>query len=211
MDPDDDDDSTEDDGDLDAPSQGRSQNQSQVHSRTPQQTAQRTKSPSPKTSPRKLPSPPAVAKTRGRGFRIGGRSRKVTPEPSQEQHDTVMQVEADRESLPPSSQIDTQFGASPRKPRKPFRIGGKNKTDAESAPSPDAIAANINHCRDANLPAPNLSPPSVQQQPAKEEAPREEVREETSEKKAERKRAELKRRNEEIAKKQAQNKKKKRF
>jgi hypothetical protein len=107
--------------------------------------------------------------------------------------------------------MDSQVGASPRKPRKHFRIGGKNKTDAESASSQNDIAANTNHCRDANSPAPKLSPPSVQQQPAKEEGPREEVREETSEEKAGRKRAELKRRNEEIAKKQAQNKKKKRF
>lgn len=111
------------------------------------------------------------------------------------------------------SQVDSQLDASPKKPRKTFRIGGKNKSgqgvassqhESTQLPAPAGI-------EETHSPAPKSSPPVMLQRLQKEPTPVETTHEETPEEKAERKRAELKRRNEEIAKKQAQHKKKKRF
>ena len=114
--------------------------------------------------------------------------------------------------MPQLSQMDSQVETSPRKPRKPFRIGGKNKATQEVSSSQPEVTASptTNRFRDAYSSTPKSSPPPLPQ--GLEEATLvEEVHEETPEEKAERKRAELKRRNEEIAKKQAQHKRKKRF
>jgi len=115
--------------------------------------------------------------------------------------------------MAPSTQVDTQVDASPKKPRKPFRIGGKNKVsqDAASSQREHTMSPRSSRFRDAHSPTPKSSPPPMPRDVQEEEKPVEEIHEETPEEKAERKRSELKRRNEEIAKKQAQTKRKKRF
>ncbi|KAF2623072.1 XLF-domain-containing protein [Macroventuria anomochaeta] len=201
--------STEDDKCLDAPS--RSQSQSRTHSRAPRQTRQRTKPPSPKASAEPATSPPPVNRSKGKGFRIGGKAKRETPETRS--NEEIVPQESTRASMPPPSQVDSQGDASPKKPKKPFRIGGKSKASQEAASLQHDITASskTTRVRDVNSPTPKSSPPPMPQEVQKEVTPVKEVHEETPEEKAERKRAELKRRNEEITKKQAQHKKKKRF
>lgn len=209
----DEDDSTEDDGDLDAPSRSQTQSQTQAGSRAAGPARQSTKSPSTKSPSEPINSPPPVTRPKAKGFRIGGKAKKDSPEISQEENITARQddEEPQHSVLPPShggSQVDT----SPKKPRKPFRIGGKHKASQDVASSQRNVTTSptTSRFRDAHSPTPKSSPPPMPQMEA-EATPVEEVHEETPEEKAERKRAELKRRNEEIAKKQAQHKKKKRF
>lgn len=114
--------------------------------------------------------------------------------------------------MPPPSQVES-IETSPKKPRRAFKIGGKGKVSQDPASSqPEVIVSpSSSRFRDANSPTPRSSPPPLPQEMQREETPVEEVHEETPEEKAERKRAELKRRNEELARKQAQHKRKKRF
>lgn len=114
--------------------------------------------------------------------------------------------------MPLPSQVES-VETSPKKPRRAFKIGGKGKASQESASTQPEFTASpsTNRFRDANSPTPRSSPPPLPQEMQKEETPVEAVYEETPEEKAERKRAELKRRNDELAKKQAQHKRKKRF
>ncbi|KAJ8106412.1 hypothetical protein OPT61_g9555 [Boeremia exigua] len=206
-----DDDSTEDDDGLDAPAK----TQSEDHDRTKRETQQRVRSPSPLTPAELATSPPPVDKPKGKGFRIGGKAKKAaaeTPKASQPDEDMNTPLyETNRASLPPPSQADSTIDVSPKKPRKPFRIGGKGRASQEVASSQRERTTSPTRLGNAGSPTPKSSPPPMPQEPRKESAPMEAVHEETSEEKAERKRAELKRRNEEIAKKQAQQKKKKRF
>ena len=108
--------------------------------------------------------------------------------------------------MPPSQPSQA---TTPRKTRKPFRIGGKGKK-AEDGASQRDMTASPSTQRFRATQSPTAEPPSSPPR-MKEMTPVEEVHEETPEEKAERKRAELKRKNEEAAKKQAQAKKKKRF
>ncbi|KAF3039696.1 hypothetical protein E8E12_002648 [Didymella heteroderae] len=194
--------STEDDDDLDAPSQSR--NQRQAHSRT--------KSHSPESPPEPATSPPPVrrAKSKPKGFRIGGKVKEASPDTSQEKEPTLK--ESARASRPPPSQADS-IETSPKKSRRAFKIGGKSKASQEPASSQHEATTSptTNRFRDANSPTSRSSPPPLPQESQKDATPIEEVYEETPEEKAERKRAELKRRNEELARKQAHHKKKKRF
>ncbi|KAF1936846.1 XLF-domain-containing protein [Clathrospora elynae] len=196
------------------PAPPKSQSQSQV--RTPRKSPPRRQYPTLEPSPPpKVTSSPAE-KSNVKGFRIGGKAKKATksPEPLPEAAVATPDPEVlpTRESMPPSSQPDTQANMTPRKVRKPFKIGGKGKT-ANGDASQHGITAspNTNRMRATQSPTaePPLSPPP--RKPVKELTPVTEVHEETPEEKAERKRAELKRKNEEAAKKQAQAKKKKRF
>ncbi|KAH6639138.1 XRCC4-like factor-domain-containing protein [Boeremia exigua] len=199
-----DEESTEDDDDLDVP--GRSQ--SQGHG------SRQTRPPSPPIPSEPATSPPPASKPKGKGFRIGGKAKKETPETSQsEEKETVTNHDSKEASMPPPSQVDLQVEESPKKPRKQFRIGGKSKPirEASSSQCEPAEPPISNRHRDTYSPTPKSSPPPLPQELREETAPAEEAHEETPEEKAERKRAELKRRNEEIAKKQAQHKKKKRF
>lgn len=126
---------------------------------------------------------------------------------------SVPDHETSRTSMPPSTQVVPQTDASPKKPRKAFKIGGKNKPSKEAASSQlETTGFPISsHSREVDPPTLNSSPPPLPQEAHREPTPVVEEHEETPEEKAERKRAELKRRNEDIAKKQAQHKKKKRF
>ncbi|KAJ4368681.1 hypothetical protein N0V86_009590 [Didymella sp. IMI 355093] len=208
----DDDESTEDDDDLDAPSQSQSKSQSQTPGRIPRQTRPRTKLPSsePPAGPATSPPPVSRVKPKPKGFRIGGKARTAMPDLSQEKEPAF--GDQDRASMPPSSQVES-VDMSLKKPRRAFKIGGKNRASHEPASSQHEITASptTSRFRDTHSPTPRSSPPPLPQQMQKEETPVQEVHEETPEEKAERKRAELKRRNQELAKKQAQNKKKKRF
>ncbi|KAJ4331144.1 hypothetical protein N0V95_009940 [Ascochyta clinopodiicola] len=206
----DEDESTEDDGDdLDVPSTSQSQGRLQ-HNRAPTQMQQRKKSPSPKMPSEPATSPPPVSRPKGRGFRIGGKAKETTLNTSrQEDEPEPHHAEASQSSALPISQLDSQTRTSPKKPRKAFRIGGKPKASQEPASSQLDTTTTTRH-RHARSPTPKSSPPPMPHV-EKEATPMEEVHEETPEEKVERKRAELKRRNEELVKKQAQHKKKKRF
>ncbi|KZM24919.1 uncharacterized protein EKO05_0002707 [Ascochyta rabiei] len=207
----DEDESTEDDDDLDVPSRSQNQNQDQSHNRAPRQTQQHIKSPSPKAPSEPATSPPPVSRPKGRFFRIGGKAKEAEPKPlRQEDESGPRDVEATQSLVPPFSQFGSQTGTSPKKPRKAFRIGGKSKASQEAASSQLDATATTTQFRSAHSPTPKSSPPPMPYI-QKEATPREEMPEETPEEKAERKRAELKRRNGELAKKQAQHKKKKRF
>ncbi|KAI4660173.1 uncharacterized protein J4E79_005978 [Alternaria viburni] len=200
------DDSTEDDEDLDAPPKS----QSQGLSRTPQKpTRKRTPTPEPRSSPKA--TTPTAQKPKVSSFRIGGKSKRATesPPPSPPKPADVEpepEIRPTRESVPPSQPSQA---TTPKKTRKPFRIGGKGKKAEDGASQRDMTASpSTQRFRATQSPTaePPSSPPRV-----KEMTPVEEVHEETPEEKAERKRAELKRKNEEAAKKQAHAKKKKRF
>ncbi|KAI4676305.1 uncharacterized protein J4E88_007219 [Alternaria novae-zelandiae] len=199
------DDSTEDDEDLDAPPKS----QSQSLSRTPQKpTRRRTPTPEPRSAP-KAPTLP-VQKPKASSFRIGGKSKRSTesPPPSPKPADVEPEPEVlpTRESVPPSQPSQA---TTPKKIRKPFRIGGKGKKAEDGASQRDTTASPSTQ-RFRATQSPTADPPSSPPR-MKEMTPVEEVHEETPEEKAERKRAELKRKNEEAAKKQAHAKKKKRF
>ncbi|KAF1846262.1 XLF-domain-containing protein [Cucurbitaria berberidis CBS 394.84] len=192
-------DSTEDDGDLDAPP--KSQSQSQTTRRPPP----RAKSPTSEAS-----SPggsPRAVKSKGKAFRIGGKTKNtkpVSPIPDAETPPV-------KDDVPSSPQIDPQANMTPKKARPAFRIGGKGKAlqDDSQRTVPDSTEMNSMRAIRSPIAGPSSSPRPVRA--VKEETPVEEVHEETPEEKAERKRAELKRKNEEAAKKQAQHKKKRRF
>ncbi|KAL1798954.1 hypothetical protein ACET3X_002991 [Alternaria dauci] len=186
------DDSTEDEEDLDALAKGQVKSKGQTIHQT-----SRTRTPTPEhhSSP-KAASPPAQ-NAKVSSFRIGDAEPEADILPT-------------RESVPPSQ--PTQSVMTPKKARKPFRIGGKGKA-VDGDASQRAITTSPSTNRLRNTQSPTIEPPSSPppSRVAKAMCPVKEVHEETPEKKAERKRAELKRKNEEAAKKQAQAKKKKRF
>ncbi len=195
------------------PSRSQSQGQIQAHDHSSRQTRRRTRSPSPQKPSEPATSPPPLSKPRGKSFRIGGRAKKATPEPPQPEDNTIAHSEqAAQSSMPPFSQEGSQPSNSLTKPRKPFRIGGKHKVSEDTASSQHETSASTTTTRlqDAQSPTLGSSPPPMPQV-EKEELPVTEVHDETPEEKAARKRAELKRRNQDIARKQAQHKKKKRF
>jgi hypothetical protein len=202
-----DDDATEDDDDLDAPPKSRSQ--------TLCQTVRKSSPCAASSTPEELPSPkattPPPAKSKGKGFRIGGKAKQAAPDlPSPNQEDHAITPEPDDISLkePLPSQTAANVDSTPRKAKRNFRIGGKGKgSKGESSQDPDAVPAMADRTRDTH--SPSVQPPSSP--PAKEPSPMVEEKVETAEEKAERRRAELKRKTEEAAKKQAQSKKKKRF
>jgi hypothetical protein len=200
--------STEDEEDLDSLSRSQSQGYKQTTRLPP---------PRPKSLTPEMPSQSKADlmpsnKARGRGFRIGGKANKAaekTPTPPPRSPSNV-ESSPGKEIMPPSSQVDSQ--ASPRKSRRPFRIGGKarqgNAEEGQRAvtPSPKRSRTTATQSPTAEPPS---SPPPVHAVTVA--TPLEETHEETPEEKAERKRAELKRKTEEAARKQAQHKKKKRF
>lgn len=202
-------DSTEEDEDLDALTKSQSKRQTQTAHKT---VRKRTPSPEYHSSP-KTATPP-VQKAKVGSFRIGAKLRRTTESPPPLPENTDVELETDilssRESAPPSQ--PTQSVLTPKKIRKPFRIGGKGKT-VDGCASQRAITASPSTNRIRATQSPTVEPPSSPPPPrvVKETSPVQEVHEETPEEKAERKRAELKRKNEEAAKKQAQAKKKKRF
>ncbi|KAG9193066.1 hypothetical protein G6011_03101 [Alternaria panax] len=187
------DDSTEDEEDLDA----LAKSQSKGKSHTTNETI-RTRTPTPEHhfSPKTVIPP--VQKAKVSSFRIGD-----------EELDT--DILSTRKSVPPSQ--PTQSVMTPKKARKPFRIGGKGKAvDGGASRCGTTASPSTNHIR--AMSSPTAEPPSSPPPPprvVKEVSPVKDVHEETPEEKAKRKRAELKRKNEEAAKKQAQAKKKKRF
>ncbi|KAF7680666.1 hypothetical protein GT037_002317 [Alternaria burnsii] len=201
-------DSTEDDEDLDALPKSQSKSKGQTIQET---IRERTLTPEHYSPPKTASS--SVQKAKVSSFRIGGKSTRVeSPQPLPGSID----AEQESEVLPtrefvPSSQA-TQSVMTPKKARKPFRIGGKGKAvDGDASQRAITISPSTNRIRTTQSPTaepPSSPPPS---RAVKEMSPVKEVHEETPEEKAERKRAELKRKNEEAAKKQAQAKKKKRF
>ena len=201
---------------MDAPSQsqGRVSKPTVTRNSNLQWNRQRTKSPSPPAPAESATSPPPASKAKTKGFRIGGKAKKEfakSPEPQVTAVDPS--PEPSRVSVLPHPELDSQLNASPKKPKKAFKIGGKNKPSQDAASSQLEMANSpaAHRFRDAYSPTPKSSPPLPPQDTREETTPVEPISEETSEEKAERKRAELKRRNEEMAKKQAQQKKKKRF
>ncbi|KAH7377384.1 XRCC4-like factor-domain-containing protein [Pyrenochaeta sp. MPI-SDFR-AT-0127] len=194
--------STEDDDDLDA----LPKSQSRSRSRTHRTFISRAKSSTPETpSPPKVTNLPAT-KVIGRGFRIGGKARQAENNLTSPGENPVTAPDV----ALPSSPVDPEATSTPKKARRPFKIGGRGK----AAPSDEQLRRDIDemdHTKPVKSPTadtPSSPPPS---RVVKEETPVEELPEETPEHKAERKRLELKRKNEEAARKQAQQKKKKRF
>ncbi|CAO2649862.1 Nn.00g011540.m01.CDS01 [Neocucurbitaria sp. VM-36] len=199
----DDSESTEDDEDLDAPPKDQSQ------TRTLGKPRPRTKSTTPEVSPPARVSTPPATKSKGKGFRIGGKARKVSADSqplSQGNQDTPPDTE-DQVKEPSSPQADSQMNWTPKKARRPFKIGGKAKDDSSPTVSASPKTTGIGTTRSPTAEPPSSPPPNIA---LKEETP-EAVHEETPEEKAERRRAELKRKNEEAAKKQSLQKKKRRF
>jgi len=185
------------------PSRTRIQSQSRATYKSP------SRKPSPKHSPPPKATSSSAPKTRVDAFRTGTKPMTPTESPPTLPMTKGMDVHPDdllltRESPPPSSP-PTQAITTPKKARKPFRIGGKGKaTDQEATQSTFRVR---------KMQSPTVEPPSSPSLPktVRPTAPIKDVIEETPEEKAERKRAELKRKNEEAAKKLAQAKKKKRF
>ena len=165
--------------------------------------------PSRKHSPPPKATNSPAAKTKADTFRDGSKSKTAIESPPSLPMTTGTDVHPDdllltRESAP-SSSPPIQAITTPKKTRKPFRIGGKGKViDQEATRSTFRVG---------KTQSPAVEPPSSPPLP-KTMRPTtliKDIIEETPEEKAERKRTELKRKNEEAAKKLAQAKKKKRF
>ncbi|KAJ4364118.1 hypothetical protein N0V83_009573 [Neocucurbitaria cava] len=199
-------DDTEEDDDLDAPAKSQSQKQT----RTPRKPQPRAVSPTPEVSPPTKVSTPPIAKSK-KAFRIGGKAKKATADsPPLSQTDQNVTPDAEdtaEKTIPSSPQAGSQTDATPKKVRRPFKIGGKGKDDSQRAVLASPKTNRVTTTRSPTSELPSSPPPD---RVVKEETP-DEVHEETPEERAERKRAELKRKNEEAAKKQAQQRKKKRF
>lgn len=201
------DDVTEDDDDLDAPPKTLSQRSSQAV----QKHSADVRTTTPGENPM-IGDMQATEKPKNKGFRIGGKAKQKSAEP-------VPREAAEPSPVPKyqpgddltSSQMVANKVASPKKPKRTFKIGGKGKGGTNSGSQiPEAAQPMADRTRATKSPSLQLpsSPPVV-----KEKSPngKEPVREETAEEKAERRRAELKRKTDEAAKKQAQSKKKRRF
>jgi hypothetical protein len=202
----DDSDATEDDDDLDAVPKSQSRGSKLAVRKPPSQLKSHTPEPFP---PRKTASP--AAKPKPKGFKIGGKVKTLALEspPPEEKPPAIQDIDMNE---PPSSQLDIETDATPRKGRRTFKIGGKGRGTNGSASQRDITdSPNAKRTRAAQSPTaePPSSPPALTE-PVMEETP-EPQHEETPEEKAERRRAELKRKTEEAAKKQALTKKKRRF
>ncbi|KAJ6200626.1 LOW QUALITY PROTEIN: XRCC4-like factor-domain-containing protein [Bipolaris maydis] len=168
----------------------------------------------------RLSSPPTIAspakKANDDSFRTGGEPQGTLPSSSPSPFIPDEEAGSDdvlttREAAPPSPK-QADIASTPKKSRKPFRIGGKGRA-AEDGASQRAATTSPSKVRTRATQSPTAEPPSspLPHSVTREMTPAEDEVEETPEEKAERRRAELKRRNEEAAKKQAQQKKKKRF
>ena len=176
------------------------------------------------STPEELSLPKAItlpaAKSKVKGFRIGGKNNKAGTEFPPTAH-MEFDIAADADDLPIKKPLSSQMNdnanananATPKKVKRTFKIGGKGKVGAAgSSQVPDTASPMTDRTRATHSPSaqPPSSPPVDKL--AKEETPAvEEEHEETPEERAERRRAELKRKTEEAAKKQAQSKKKRRF
>lgn len=209
--------STEDEDDLDFPLNSR--NQSQNYSQNQSQKRRST----PPTVPLPLPIPTVgpespqqeAVKPTIKYFRIGGKAKHVpekTPSPTEQSSapGPDPDILPSRESVPPS-ELDSQANITPRKARRQFKIGGKGKSTDEDPSQRATASPRTNQARRVLSPTaePPSSPPISEH--VKEETHVQSIHEETPEEKAARKRAELKRKNDEAAKKQAGQRKKKRF
>ncbi|KAF2822412.1 XLF-domain-containing protein [Ophiobolus disseminans] len=207
-----DDDATEDEDDLDAPPKSHGQKSGQSAREPPRHTKSLTPEDRYPPKPDTLP----VAKSKVKGFRIGGKADKSfedPPPPVTDDLDAAPDAGNLNVKEQPASQINAHADTTPKKVKRPFRIGGKGKGAATGSLQMD----------DSNLPitdrtrateSPIVQPPSsppVGVNVKKEIPIVVEEHEETPEEKAERRRADLKRKTEEAAKKQAQTKKKRRF
>ncbi|KAH8723775.1 XRCC4-like factor-domain-containing protein [Phaeosphaeriaceae sp. PMI808] len=200
----DDTDDTEDEDDLDALPKSRSQTSSQCLRKQPP-----VKSSTLDTLPKpiKSESPPHTT-SEVKGFRIGGISNKTAtecPPPTPKKSATTSKLDDALMEEPPSSQMNTDVDATPKKPKKAFKIGGKGRREASDGSHIPEVVDRTKPTDSSLNQTP--TPSSAQGKPPVLE----EQYEETPEEKAERKRAELKRRTEEAAKKQAQSKKRRRF
>lgn len=155
-----------------------------------------------------------MVKPKAKGFRIGGKTKEITPQP-QDHLDTSPDADAVPPTEPGSSQMIADVDSTPKKAKRTFKIGGKGKEKGGvggSSQVHDTAPLMADRTRVTRSPSalPPSSPPAP---PSRRATPPvvEEEREETAEEKAERRRAELKRKTEEAAKKQAQSKKKRRF
>ena len=165
---------------------------------------------------------------KSRDFRIGGPKPKK-PVVESPPRTTSSDLESERETKDdgqPNTSMPTQNKTNEDAPtsttakasRKPFKIGGKDraltdKNEAGSVPHPLSKPLKTRHSYAVSsenhsvAPVPRKASTKIEVEVS---SPIEE-HEETPEEKAERKRLELKRRNDDLAKKQAQNKRKKRF
>ena len=167
-----------------------------------------TPEPLPLETRQTMPRSPPAAKTKAKGFKIGGRSKKPEP-PAPVSPPEGSQPLDDGEGIPTRSKSN-EDGPTTKPARKGFRIGGRSKTPTMNDLA-DSQEAEVQQSRSTAAPiVPTKSPDPVTVKAEKHVLAAEE-REETEEEKVERKRRELKRKNEELAKKQAQSKKKKRF
>lgn len=188
-------DDTEEDDDLDAP---------------PSQKSTKGFKTTSSTTNAESPSP---AMPRNTGFRIGGRLKQATETPPLARG---QEPDGKHDDLPvrhsPSSPPAEAVEASPKKVKKGFKIGGKGKTstgEGSQTVAPDVRPEEGDHVsrpNDAKTASSPLTRTDEEESMAEEPA-----REETAEEKAERRRAELKRKTDEAAKKQGQQKKKRRF
>lgn len=155
----------------------------------------------------------------GKRFIIGGKSNRTserdssTP-PGDGHSGQAEDVHAPTALVSESANVEPQPNTTMKKTRRPFKIGGKTKHLSERDDQEDNHLLDI-MARARATPSPAIEPssPPAPRALAQESSIGEDVHEETPEQKAERKRAELKRKNEEAARKQAQQqlKKKKRF
>jgi hypothetical protein len=122
-----DDEATEDDDDLDAPPKGQSQILSQAAGRP---APSRLESSTPEVPSSPPPNAPSVAKSKAKGFRIGGKTRQVARDPSpppQEDVDTTPDADELPIEEPQSSQMTADVDATPKKAKRTFKIGGKGR------------------------------------------------------------------------------------
>lgn len=189
-----------DSDDLDAPRKSQGQSRGALF---------KPESPTPESSPPEAlvkRSPPENAKVKG--FKIGGKSKRLEPAASIPQPERSQSLES-REDIPtrPKNEED---GIATKPARKGFKIGGRSKTPIAHE-SMDPQETKGQQIKSTTTPGSPVEPPALTAKRVEKHNLAAEEKEETEEEKVERKRRELKRKNEELAKKQAQNKKKKRF
>lgn len=200
--------STDDDDDLDRPIQ--SQSQTQKHSHIIQKSPPQARSPSPQELPTPNLETQPEATSKRKVFRIGGKTKDWIKEPSPpvQRQENIAADKYTAASSPPQH-VPTEAGSTPKKVRRPFKIGGKGKSTNVGGQEDEDSVTTTNQKK--IIQSPRAQPASLPRARVMKDATPEKTQEETPEEKAERKRAELKRKNDEAAKKQAQSKKKKRF
>ncbi|CBX91366.1 hypothetical protein LEMA_P068740.1 [Plenodomus lingam JN3] len=206
--------STEDEDDLDVPRKSLHQRQNQSLGRQSKSPTVTSPSPAPSVESESLQQEPVRPKTELRTGATAKPTRKeiCSPPEATSSSNPKLNILPSRESVPPfQMEIDSLAKTSPKKALNQFKIGGKAKRTENESSQRGTTSPRANRVR--TTASPTVEPPSSSPRQASLNGNMTvpDIHEETPEEKAVRKRAELKRKKEEATRKQAGQRKKKRF